>query len=207
MPTVRRAFTWNRKAARYVDARGRFVSPARVRAMLEQAVGAERRAIRAAAAFRTGAQDASALAAFERAMREGIRTTHLMAAMAAKGGYAQMTPADYGRVGQTVRFHYRKLEGWMQALAADTAPRDGRLLVRADLYAGASRGTHYRVAGQVALAAGYTTERNVLGATEQHCPTCVAETDRGAVPIGTLIPVGQRACLGNCQCTLIYEAA
>ena len=190
-------FTWNARAGRYRDAAGRFVSPRQVRAYLDQMIDKEQRAMmRAARVFRTSNWTASDLATFERVMRDGIKTTHVLSAMAAKGGYAQMTNRDYGRVGQTVRFHYGKLEDWMRQVADGTAPLDGRFAMRAGMYAGASLGTYYRVSGDVALAAGYT---------DRSCDTCVAQTARGPVPIGTLVPIGQRQCLGNCRCTIEYR--
>jgi len=41
--------------------------------------------------------------------------------------------------------------------------------------------------------------RNILGLAE-HCGQCEEETSRGWVPIGMLVPIGQRDCLGNCKC-------
>jgi hypothetical protein len=199
-------YRWRASAGRYVDPlTGRFVAQTTVRRWLDDALAAEQRRMqRAARAYRASAQTLSELDAFERAMREGIKNTHLMAAMSANGGAAQMTAADYGRVGRIVRFHYEKLEAWMQRIADGTAPLDGRFVVYAALYAGAARGTHYTFAGRVAATAGMTWEENLLGATDQSCAECLTQTDMGQVPIGTLVPVGQRTCLGNCECTIVY---
>jgi DNA-binding phage protein len=199
-------YVWSARAGRYRDAQGRFVSPAQVRAWLDQALDRERRTLLASArAFRASARGLADLAAFERVMRDGVKTTHLLAAMAAKGGYAQMTAADYGRVGATVRFHYGKLEQWMRQVADGTAPLDGRFVTRAAMYGGAALGTYYRVAGDAARAAGLTEEINVLGPTDHSCAVCVAQTALGPVPIGTLVPIGQRTCLGNCLCTIEFR--
>lgn len=59
--------------------------------------------------------------------------------------------------------------------------------------------------GLIALAAYGGEERNILGIAE-HCASCIRETKRGWVPIGTLIPVGLRDCWFGCKCTVGYRS-
>ena len=43
---------------------------------------------------------------------------------------------------------------------------------------------------------------------EKHaeCQTCIGETERGWVPAGTLLPIGDSECLGNCDCFFAFKA-
>ena len=55
---------------------------------------------------------------------------------------------------------------------------------------------------------GYTEYRNVLGLAEKHCDgagSCLGESSRGWVAIGSLIPIGARTCGGNCLCSYEYR--
>jgi hypothetical protein len=72
------------------------------------------------------------------------------------------------------------------------------------LYAEAGRGTYYVFTTKEMRAAGKTEEENQLHPAE-HCQSCLDEAARGWVPIGTLIPIGQRDCLGRCRCTISYR--
>jgi hypothetical protein len=52
-----------------------------------------------------------------------------------------------------------------------------------------------------------TREWNVLHPAD-HCEgvgSCIEQTARGKVPIGSLIPVGDRRCLRRCHCTIEYD--
>jgi hypothetical protein len=196
-------FRWNARAGRYVDAAGRFVPRATVRKALDTVRRAAERDMGRAVTALQG--NVALLSEFERAMRLGIKITHLASAMSAKGGWAQMTSADYGRVGQIVRFHYGRLERWLQQIADGEAPLDGRAVARARLYARASLGTHYEILRGVAEVAGEDVEQNVLGAADKHCATCQNMSALGWVAIGTLIPIGQRTCLGNCVCAIVFS--
>jgi hypothetical protein len=52
------------------------------------------------------------LADWEVGMRRVVKNTHLNAIALERGGWANMTPADYGRAGQIIREQYGYLKGF-----------------------------------------------------------------------------------------------
>lgn len=194
-------FTWDPDLGRYRDAGGRLVAETRVRDALYRAIDGEKQSVRILAQeLRAGGVD---LGTWQAEMRQSIKRVHLWSAAAAKGGWAQMGPADYGRVGQIVRSEYRYLDGFTDAIATGL-PLDGRFLVRAAMYALAGKSTFYTVLRLEKLEAGYTEERNIRHAAES-CDDCLAFSALGWVPIGTLPVPGTRQCLRHCMCTMQFR--
>jgi hypothetical protein len=133
-----------------------------------------------------------------------IKATHLYSAAMPRGGWAQMTAADFGRVGRLVRIQYEYLNNFAAQLSAGL-PVDGRFLHRARMYQNAAREVYHeseRVEMQDVQ--GLEQERNILAAAD-NCEGCVVETARGWVPIGSLRPIGRRTCLTNCLCRIKYR--
>lgn len=139
-------------------------------------------------------------------MRDAIKNIHLYSAAIAKGGWAQLTQADFGRVGKIVRSEYKYLERLASGIGDGSIPLDGRFKDRSSQYAEAGRDTYHEIERATMRAAGYTLESNVLHPAE-HCTgagSCVEQTARGKVRIGQLIPIGRRRCLRKCRCSLAY---
>lgn len=194
-------FRWNAAAGRYVDSAGRFVPASAVRNALDFAIRqAEDRIDRLAGQLAVGA---IAPHEWERQMREQIKAVHLYSAMAARGGRAQMTAAGFGQVGAEVRQQYAWLARFRQQIE-DGLPLDGQFYQRVGLYVEAGRGTFHRAEGQVAADRGATEEHNILHPAD-HCDECLAQSGRGWVPIGTLVPIGRRQCQARCRCSLAYR--
>jgi hypothetical protein len=198
---ARSPFVWNARTGRYTSASGRFVSKAEVRGAIDTALQQESaRAVRLAEELRGGV---ISLQTWRSEMRAMVKSVHIYSAAMAKGGFAQMTATDYGRVGAIVRSEYGFLENFAAKIADGRLPLDGRLTQYAAQYAQAGRKTYHQTERAVMKAAGKTMEFNILHPAE-HCGGCLAETGRGYVPIGSLVPVGDRQCRRNCRCTLGY---
>lgn len=200
---ARRPLEWNGRAGRYRDPlTGRFISRDTVRTILDQAIGKSQQRIRDASdQFR---RTEITLDEWQVVMREEIVRTQLGAEMLVQGGRAQMTPADFGRVGQRVRAQYDYLRDFTQQVADGSIRTDGTFLNRATMYASSSRVAFHESLGSQLADLGYTEERSILHPAE-HCDLCVSEAERGFVPIGTLIPIGERTCLGNDKCSVAYR--
>jgi hypothetical protein len=196
-------YRWDARVGRYVDARGRFVSRAFVRAELDRAIeSATQRMAPLSESLRDGN---ISLADWIIEMRRDIKQVQLYSAAAAKGGWAQMSQADYGRVGQLVREQYRFLEGFGNDIAAGL-PLDGRFLRRVALYAGAGRRTFHKVEQFEMEARAMDEERSVLNPAD-HCDECVAEAAKGWQPLGSIVPIGERTCKGGCKCDMEFRRA
>jgi hypothetical protein len=195
-------YGWNEKAQRFFDRQtGRYVSRDFVRAAFDDVIAAESRAAQVISdALRSGKVD---LGEWQAEMRRIIKDGQLQAAALARGGWDQMRAADYGRVGAAVREQYAFLDRFTQEIRKGL-PLDGRFLMRAGMYAQAARPFFHEQQGAALEAAGYSEERNILHPAE-HCQVCLDQSAAGYVPIGTLIPIGQRQCMGNDKCTMRYR--
>lgn len=180
---------------------GRFVPATEIRTALDDALthGNERFA---ALAEQLRARQIS-LDQWELEMRGAIKDVHLYSTAAAKGGWAQLAPADYGTIGRRVRDQYAYLERFAADIAAGY-PLDGRFVQRAKLYAQSARVSYEDAVRDEMLALGMVEERNLLHPAE-HCDRCIGESVRGWVPIGELLPIGERTCGVNDHCTVEYR--
>lgn len=202
MPDPRRRYQWDAAAAQYRAPNGRFVSRAAIRAALDQAIVAEQRAMtRTLALLRNGSLS---LDGWYAAMRQSVKLVHMWAAAAAKGGWAQLSPTDYGTVGGLVRFHYGRLSAFAEQIAA-RLPLDGRAEVRVKMYAQAARNTYHGIELGVVTQAGYTQERNILDPAAESCAECIELTALDWVPVGTNPRPGNRLCLVGCRCRLEFR--
>lgn len=188
-------------SGRYRDAAtGRYVPAAVVRRELDRYLDGADPARALAEALR-GRQ--VSLADWEIAMRRHIKNTHLNAVVLERGGWANMRPADYGRVGQIVREQYGYLKRFGLDIASGKQRLDGTLGVRAGLYTQAGRTSFYK-SKQGNLAQGLDMVGSVRHARDS-CVECVA-LDGKWFRVGDAaykLP-GQRICLGRCHCSERY---
>ena len=193
-------YRWNAGAGRYT-LRGRFVKQSVIRAGLDSALASTgRRAATLATRLQGGRVS---LTEWERLMRELIKDTQLYSAALARGGWAQMTPADYGKVGGEVRKQYTYLNRFAAQIQRGL-PLGAAYRVRVTMYMEAGRKTYYDTLDQVMLDAGLTEEHNFHTSADP-CDECPALTAMGWVEIGTLPQVGNRRCLNLCKCRKEYR--
>ena len=188
-------------SGRYRDATtGRYASGATVRRELDRYLDAADPAKALAEALR-GRQ--VSLADWEIAMRRHIKNTHLNAIAMERGGWANLTPVDFGRVGQIVREQYAYLKGFAADIASGKQRLDGTLGVRAKLYSQAGRNSYYR--SKAANMSGKVTHQMSVRSARDSCWQC-RELDRKVFRIDdTSFPLpGRRVCNHNCQCHLAY---
>lgn len=196
------AFRWSAKTGQYVRANGQFVPRTEVRRAIDKALDAEKaRALDLSNALRSGS---ISLEKWRAEMRDIIKNVHLYSASAASGGWAQLSQADYGRIGQIIRGEYGFLEKFAQGIARGTVPLDGNFLQRALQYAEAGRDSYHQTERASARRAGKREERNILHPAD-HCGGCLGESARGWVKIGQLIPIGRRICRRKCRCSLRFR--
>jgi hypothetical protein len=205
MAIPRGPYTWDAGSRRYRStSTGRFVSAAAVRAELDKSIDAAARAMREASeSLRTGGMS---LAQWELRMAEEIRNSYLASTALAKGGWAQMTPADYGRAGRAIRNQYEYLRKFAADIASGKQKLDGTLGRRAELYVQASRGAYEETRRRDEANRGMSEERRVRHARDS-CETCVTEAGKGWQPIGTLRQIGDSQCLSRCKCQFEFRVA
>ena len=191
-------YTWDPVAQRYRTAAGRFVPAAAVQAAVDRV--AETTALRLRGLTAQLVDGTLSLVTWQQGMAAELKAAHLATTAAARGGWAQLSPADFGWVGQRLRGQYAYLSQWATALGHGLAPLDGRALARADLYGLAAGNTYTEALRRGARLAGREEERRVLRASES-CAGCRAQAARGWQPAGTLPGIGTQECRARCRCS------
>jgi hypothetical protein len=195
-------YRYNAKAYSYIDPQGRFLSRKEVRDTLDNALANNGKVMRELSQqLRDGR---ISLADWQTGIAREIKNVHLYSAAAAKGGWAQMTQADYTRVGTRVETQYRYLKGFAEDIASGKQPLNGRMLLRASMYSEAGRNTFHYVERQEMEIRGMTEERSILHANDS-CDGCLEAAEEGWVPLGDMVEIGARDCLTRCQCTIDYR--
>lgn len=187
-------------SGRYRDERGRFVASSTVRRELDRYLDTDDPAKALAEVLRGRSLS---LADAEIAFRRMIKNVHINAAVMARGGYANMTPRDWGLVGQRIRYNYGKARDMFKQIADGKQRLDGTLTRRFELYGEAGRNTFYR-AKQANLRPDVTHVRSIRHARDS-CAECRA-LDGKVFAIGDpsyKLP-GQRICLTRCRCSEEY---
>ena len=216
-------YLWNEAAHNYVDrATGRFVGRQAVRDQLDNVIDASSQVMRAISQqLREG--DIS-LAEWQIQMMQQIKTTHLAGAAMQRGGWQQMTQADFmgqqaeeeaeadsglpplgpillASAGLTVivRREYGFLRDFAEQIVNGKQKLDGTLVRRAALYGQQGRPTYLTFWDSTAAQRGFDEERSILQPAE-HCAECVDEDAKDFQPLGQMIPIGRRICRGNDRC-------
>lgn len=197
-------YGWNETAGRYINLNtGRFVPFPVVRDALETVIDA------AADNMHTLTQSLIdgniQLAEWQMGMMEQIKLAHTASAAASRGGWAQMSQADWGAAGRMIRDQYDYLRNFANQIANGEQLLNGTALVRSDLYGAAARGTFEQMRRRYErLMNGMEEEKRVLGDAD-HCPGCLTQAGMGWQPIGTLDPIGAEECVTRCHCRFIYR--
>lgn len=195
---------------RYVEkSSGRIVSQAKVSEAMEAQITASRKVI-----GQTSTQLARgeiSLAQWQTTMRDSMKTIHTQSAALAKGGWAQMSQADWGATGQISanQYHYLQrfagqIESGKQQLLNVAGEPSGQFLQRADLYAQAGNSTYHKMNDRNAGQNGLTEEMRELDPQAKHCDCCLEQAGHWE-PLGTLTEIGGCTCSQRCRCRKVYR--
>lgn len=200
----RQPYRWNAGAGRYVDvATGRFLpKQAEVRALDERITAG----IDQVQALTSGMmRGVVTVAEWQTAVAVELRRMHTQAAALGRGGWAQMTPSDWGHVGRKLRDEYAYLRGFAEALASGTLS-ESQINVRVSQYVNGIWSRYWRGEMGAMQEAGMTEERRILTPAE-HCADCESYAAQGWQPIGSLPEPGEGSvCGNNCRCLKIFRA-
>lgn len=206
-------FVYNASVGRYRDvATGRFISEQVVIDTMQARIddGFERMDNFLSAML---AEDSDvSLADWQRAMAIELRNMHYQMTLIGAGGIQNVTQADYGRLGQTLRAEYGYLQNFANEIA-DGNLSEGQIRVRMQMYADkiwnsfwVAKTTHMKDDAKA------THESRELDPNAEHCTTdngkegCIELAAKGIQPIGTLPnPAdGSTPCLSRDKCRKVY---
>lgn len=193
---------WHEAVGLGVFARhGRPSRPPVVRRQLAQVLSSLQEEARTVA---EGARVAVPPATFAVEMVKISKRSVLVAGALAVGGWWQLREAE-DQLEATLFDEVGYLDHFADELASGQIVRDGRFVRRAMLYAAVGWSLYQVLRGRRAAARGYVEEQSVLDPGAEHCDECVAEAAREWQPVGSLVPVGDRQCRGNCRCFMRYR--
>jgi hypothetical protein len=129
--------------------------------------------------------------------------SHGTAAALAVGGWDNMTQENRDVLSGPLQLHLLKLEQLALGIAAGLILLNRSITSRSAMYVKAAVST-YEVVVSVKARTEFAEEMSTLHATES-CDGCIGEAAKGWVPVGTLIPIGERECGVHCRCTLQYR--
>lgn len=195
LPTYR----FNEAANRYIAPNGRFVSSGTIRNELDRVLDASTENM---AKLSQGLREGRiSLGEWQTSMMQEVKTVHIVGAAMERGGFFNMTQADFGRVGQIVRREYGFLRDFANDIASGKQKLDGILVNRARLYGQAGRDTYQTFARNKAANSGFDRVMSIRHAKDS-CSECVY-FDRREYPIDSKAykPPGRRICRSNCHCS------
>lgn len=196
---------WNPTLARYIQPNGRIVPQSVVRNALDASLTqAEARARLYADQLRAGELS---LGEWERSMRGLVKDVHIFSVAGSVGGWGQLGPAEYGRIGQIVRAEYDFLYKFAGDIASGKQKLNGSLTTRAVLYVQAGRTSAEAQQAVSDADAGYDEEHNITNDRAKHCDECPALTALGWVELGALPLPGKRECRQNCKCKIVRRVS
>lgn len=196
-------WTYDAARGRY-RVRGRFASSQQVLALVDTYLATKRESV-AADIFALLREGRITVKDAQLTGERQLAKSHLAAAMAAKGGRAQMSQADYGRVGARVKGELGHWRDRMKDVASGRA-LDGPLKASFRAFFAAPANTFLDFDEAEAGKRGFDEEANVLNDGAHHCqprggfPSCREITEHGWYKAGTMPRRGARACRWNCQC-------
>lgn len=137
---------------------------------------------------------------FYEAMQQEIKLATNANAALAKGGWAQMTPQDWGANGYQLRQEYANLRNFANEIAAGNLS-PAQIEARANLYANSTYSRYWEIRTEQERQAGITQEKLVTMGDDRVCEFCQGEAGRGLVPIGTHNPPIH----AGCRCDVEYS--
>ncbi len=124
------------------------------------------------------------LPVWQTGMRQNIKNLYLNQYMLGRGGRAQMTQQDWGRLGQMLKDQYQFLDNYAVDLSKmDVLEREAYIRNRSQLYANASNEAFERGRSAAAQSLGFD-EVNWNLTPAEHCETCLERAAMGPGPVG-----------------------
>lgn len=191
---------WDKQANRYRASNGQFVARSAVVDSVQSVVDDTRRKVQALS--QAYADGKITLLDWQIGMKDTLKAAHTLSAGIAMGGKANMTPADWGRVGQMIRVQYEALNRFALELEQGKSMHLGR----ADQYAKAVRMTFINAER---LNRPFQQLARWVRTKHESCAGCLEQAARGVQLLAAFPAIGSQQCRMNCGCHLAFvtEAA
>lgn len=209
-------YTWDSEKRLYLDASGAVVPEEKVRSWIDDFaaalallfMGRARNVLETlieieinATAFR------DAVANWNNLTRADLTGGHIAAVVVAYGGFNVIAPENFAIAERETQVQLSFWDNFVAGVLTGAVQFDGSFVSRTGMYADAIYSTYIKAVRQREIKAGMTEERNILG-DANHCTgdnSCIKQSQRGWVAIGSLVAVGERTCLSRCRCWLDFR--
>ena len=201
LPGILPGYDWNKRISRYRNlSTGRFVSKQAVNGLLTNVANGSGATLSKLAqqAVRGGLTPRQ----FYELSRREVKHAYNACAALGKGGWHQMTAADWGRNGNLLRAEYARLRDFSQAIANGKLT-EAQAAARASLYADSAYKRYWELDREGQRVAGMTRACWVTVGDEKVCLACLELEGLGFVPIEQLPNPGGEVHAG-CRCELDY---
>jgi hypothetical protein len=197
-------WAWDTKAGKYRDSAGKYLARDQVIAMANESMSAASSVVEQLASLVSSGQLSPA--DFGLLARAEIKQDYITQYLLGIGGREQMTPSDWGTLGQQLRDQYGYLNGFMQEIA-DGKLTEAQIQARMKMYVSASREAYEKAAEKSAKKAGFTEECWTVDTSLENCADCLAYQAEGWQEIGYFPEPGSGStqCLTNCGCYKSYR--
>jgi hypothetical protein len=202
---------YDEKRKRFVTASGRVRTRAELRREIDGLVShTKREAKRLAQSVYSGKITA---VEFDIAMRELLKSGHIVAASVGRGGRDRMSARDWGKVGQKIKWQYGYLTKFSRKIARDILS-EAASANRVQLYADALHVTFYRSfydemkdrpEDQPTGKDGKPLLVKLVQNSMEGCPDCKADADEGWMELDEMGELGSRECGDFCKCDLVFS--
>ena len=187
---------------RYVDDRGKVLTPRQVRKEVEDYVEEEEgKAEAEAEKMVAGLITAGAFFMF---MTQKIEAWHKVAGAIAYGGRSQMDAERWARIERIIESELAYLEGFKQEVAVATE-LTAEVVNRAGMYPNAAYSTYENQVREREKDAGVISGRRICEEDAASCDECVAAATTEYMPLDELSDIGSLQCLNNCRCTIEFS--
>jgi len=186
---------WDKQVSRYRAPNGRFVARKTVLTARDTIVDDSRRQLRAISEAYVNGK--ITLLDWQIQMKDTIKAAHTLSAGIAMGGKVNMTPSDWGRVGQMLRVQYEALNRFALDLEAGKPMHFGRV----DQY-GKAVGLTFQNAER--LQKPLTQMARWVRSVRESCEGCRTQSYRGVQPLVMFPAIGSQNCRMNCHCRIEY---
>lgn len=200
-------YAWDDRARRYVNlATGRYTAQGDINDLLRSVT------LRASDTMAALAQNVSAgkltTREFYEAMQLTLRQAYNANAALARGGWQQMTQADWGRNGHQLRTQYELLRSFCRdiedgRLTLTQRPlSEAQIVARARLYADSAYGRYWQVMDERARSAGLAEGRTNTAGDDRVCQVCRTQQAKGWQALASFAPPLYH---GGCRCDAEYR--
>lgn len=181
---------------------GRWVSRASARRELDKLTERFKRdAVRIGERYARG----GSLIEFEAAMRDLLKSAHVVASSVGRGGLVRMNQSDWGKVGNRLKREYGYLSKFVRRLEKGKIPK-AITPNRAKRYANSVIMSYHETVHKEATKDSVSEIKvRLVQNSKEGCEECAADAARGWVNVEDMDELGTRICGNFCLCDLEFS--